>query len=204
SHAPAASAAEPHDDTASAIGSDERRMHVRAYNYWCSLLEGRDYPSIEDLEPDSIQDFGPHSVLLDFTEGSDNPATPYIGTAVREECGIGDDIKTISDVPGRSLLSRLTDHYMQIIANRAPVGFEAEFVNQRGRSICYRGILMPFSSDGDTIDFIYGVINWKDQGEAAPTPQGLRAELPPIEAEAEESEEAIEEEVLELVVPMLP
>jgi hypothetical protein len=27
--------------------------------------------------------------------------------------------------------------------------------------ICYRGILMPFSSDGDTIDFIYGVINWK-------------------------------------------
>ena len=64
-------------------------------------------------------------------------------------------------MPSRSLLSRLTDHYMQIIANRAPIGFEAEFVNQRGENICYRGILMPFSSDGDTIDFIYGVINWK-------------------------------------------
>ena len=108
-------------------------MHVRAYNYWCSLLDGRDFPSIEDLEPGDIQDFGPHSVLLDFTEGRDNPATPYIGTAIREECGIGDDIKSIADVPSRSLLSRLTDHYMQIIANRAPVGFEAEFVNQRGR-----------------------------------------------------------------------
>ena len=154
------------------IGADERRMHVRAYNYWCSLLDGRDYPSIEDLEPDNIQDFGPHSVLLDFTEGSDNPATPYIGTAIREECGLSDDIKSIDDVPGRSLLSRLTDHYMQIIANRAPVGFEAEFVNQRGRNICYRGILMPFSSDGDTIDFIYGVINWKDVGEAAEVPAG--------------------------------
>ena len=23
------------------IGTDERRMHVRAYNYWVSLLEGR-------------------------------------------------------------------------------------------------------------------------------------------------------------------
>ncbi|WP_332700120.1 hypothetical protein, partial [Halalkalibacter lacteus] len=79
-----------------------------------------DYPSIEDLEPGDIQDFGPHSVLLDFTEGSDNPATPYIGAAVREECGLGDDIKSIADVPSRSLLSRLTDHYMQIIANRAP------------------------------------------------------------------------------------
>jgi hypothetical protein len=29
----------------------------------------------------------------------------------------------------------------------------------------YRGILLPYSSDDDTIDFIYGVINWK---EAAP------------------------------------
>jgi len=78
-----AAAAEPQADIASAIGTDERRMHVRAYNYWCSLLDGRDYPSIEDLEPGDIQDFGPHSVLLDFTEGSDNPATPYIGTAIR-------------------------------------------------------------------------------------------------------------------------
>ena len=147
------------------IGSDERRMHVRAYNYWASLLDGRDYPSIEDLEPGDLKDFAPHSVLLDFTAGRDNPATPYIGDAIREECGLGDDIQTIADVPSRSLLSRLTDHYMQIIANRAPVGFEAEFDNQRGETICYRGILMPFSSDGDTIDFIYGVINWK-KGDA--------------------------------------
>ncbi len=195
-----AAAAEPQPDVASAIGSDERRMHVRAYNYWCSLLDGRDYPSVEDLEPGDIEDFGPNSVLLDFTEGSDNPATPYIGTAVREECGIGDDIKSIADVPGRSLLSRLTDHYMQIIANRAPVGFEAEFVNQRGRSIFYRGIMMPFSSDGDTIDFIYGVINWKDAGEAPETPQIIRAALPPLEPVIDEIEE--DDETLELTVPM--
>ena len=37
------------DDVAAAIGNDERRMHVRAYNYWASLLNGRDIPSIEDL-----------------------------------------------------------------------------------------------------------------------------------------------------------
>ncbi|HVF36976.1 MAG TPA: hypothetical protein VNA29_03435 [Sphingomicrobium sp.] len=189
--------AEPQPDVSMAIGSDERRMHVRAYNYWCSLLEGRDYPSIEDLEPGSIQDFGPHSVLLDFTEGSSNPATPYVGAAIRQECDLADDIKSIADVPSRSLLSRLTDHYMQIIANRAPVGFEAEFVNQRGHNICYRGILMPFSSDGDTIDFIYGVINWKDVGEAAEVGQVIRPALPPLDPETEEPED--EEEAPELV-----
>jgi hypothetical protein len=160
----------PPQDVAAAIGTDERRMHVRAYNYWVSLLDGRDFPSIEDLEPAEVDDFAANSVLLDFTCGQDNPALPYVGAVIREECELSDDARTIADVPSRSLLSRLTDHYLQIIANRSPVGFEAEFENPRGESICYRGILMPFSSDGDAIDFIYGVINWKHvENPTAPT-----------------------------------
>jgi hypothetical protein len=170
-------------DVSAAIGTDERRMHVRAYNYWVSLLEGRDFPSIEDLEPDDVSDFAAHSVLLDFTCGRDNPAVPYIGAAIREECGLDVDTNTIADVPSRSLLSRLTDHYLQIIANRAPIGFEAEFANQRDDTICYRGILMPFSSDGDTIDFIYGVINWKhvEASVAEPVQALVPAEPAPLE-----------------------
>ena len=190
---PSAIETAPGEDVAAAIGSDERRMHVRAYNYWVSLLDGRDFPSIEELEPGDVQDFAPNSILLDFTCGRDNPAVPYIGGAIREECGLDDSMRTIADVPARSLLSRLTDHYLQIIANRAPIGFEAEFQNQRGENICYRGILMPFSSDGDTIDFIYGVINWKTAGESAPAdePAGRDAEVasaievPIVEPEAE-------------------
>ncbi|MBA3577135.1 MAG: hypothetical protein H0W39_05950 [Sphingomonas sp.] len=189
-----------HEETvAIEIGTDERRMHVRAYNHWVSLLDGRDYPSIEDLEPGDLKDFANHSVLLDFTSGRNNPATPYIGTAIRAECDLDDEVRSIADVPSRSLLSRLTDHYMQIIANRAPVGFEAEFENQRGDNICYRGILMPFSSDGDTIDFIYGVINWKTvSGEQAQAPQAAQPYL-----EVEQEEEPIEpvEAAAELAVP---
>ncbi|MDO7833681.1 hypothetical protein Q4610_01360 [Sphingobium sp. HBC34] len=142
--------------------SDERRMQVRAYNYWASLLGDRVLPSIEDLSPDQLEDFGPHAVLLDFSVGLNNPAIVYLGSALRQECQIEGTIDYINDVPARSLLSRLTDHYLQIIANAAPIGFEAEFVNQRGAEIMYRGILMPFSSDDETIDFVFGVINWKE------------------------------------------
>ncbi len=144
------------------LGGDERRMHVRAYNHWVSLLKGRPYPSIEDLDPAGITDFGPHSVLLDFTHGEDNPGIAYLGAALRAECALEGPITSIADVPSRSLLSRLTDHYLQIIANRAPIGFEAEFVSSRGCTTLYRGILMPFSSSGDDIDFLFGVINWKE------------------------------------------
>lgn len=199
-------------DVAGAIGYDERRMYVRAYNYWISLLNERDFPSIEDLEPAEVEDFAAQSVLLDFTCGRDNPAMPYVGSAIRAECELNDEMRTVSDVPGRSLLSRLTDHYLQIIANRAPIGFEAEFENQRGENICYRGILMPFSSDGDTIDFIYGVINWKQVEESAGA-TAATAELQPetmkIAGIADASETSFghvqsfeEEQPLELTEPL--
>ena len=157
---PAATEAAAADDVAAAIGTDERRMHVRAYNYWVSLLDGRDYPSIEDLERRNL------TISPPTASCSISPAAATTGDALcrrRDPRGMRPrrQRRTIADIPSRSLLSRLTDHYLQIIANRAPVGFEAEFENPRDQTICYRGILMPFSSDGDTIDFIYGVINWK-------------------------------------------
>ena len=153
----------------SPIGQDERRMQVRAYNHWASLLDKRNFPSIEDLDPQALPDFGPYSVLLDFTGGIENPAIQFLGEKLGLECGTDGEIAALADVPARSLLSRITDHYMQILANQAPIGFEAEFVNQREQTILYRGILLPFSSDDDTIDFIYGVINWKELADQQTT-----------------------------------
>jgi hypothetical protein len=159
-----------------AIGQDERRMQVRAYNHWASLLGDATFPSIEALEPENLADFGPNSVLLDFSGGIDDPVVVYLGELLAAECGsTGAKIERLSDVPPRSLLSRITDHYMQILANQAPIGFEAEFVNERGASVLYRGILLPFSSDDQTIDFIYGVINWKEMADAGAADELLLA-----------------------------
>lgn len=144
------------------VSTDERRMQVRAYNFWTAQLHDKNYPAIEELDPSAVEDFRDYSVLLDFTSGIENPSIEFLGDKLRSECGLGDDVTYLDEVPSRSLLSRITDHYLQIIANRAPIGFEAEFVNDRGVNIMYRGILLPYSSDDDTIDFIYGVINWKE------------------------------------------
>ena len=144
------------------ISGDERRMQVRAYNFWTAQLHEKNYPSIEELDPAAVEDFRDYSVLLDFTSGIENPSIDFLGEKLRLECGLDANISYLDEVPGRSLLSRITDHYLQIIANRAPIGFEAEFVNDLGKTIMYRGILLPYSSDDDTIDFIYGVINWKE------------------------------------------
>ncbi len=151
------------------IGQDERRMQVRAYNYWAGLLGKRRFPSAERLIAGDMPEFAPNSVLLHFADGIEDPRILALGHALAAECGEDQQIGRLSQVPGRSVLSRITDHYLQIIANEAPIGFEAEFVNARGATILYRGILLPFSSDDARIDYIYGVINWKELADQRTT-----------------------------------
>ena len=158
------------------IGQDERRMQVRAYNFWAGLLGDLPFPSVASLVDSDAPDFANHAVLLKFDRGIENPAIAWLGEQLAIECDTTKAIKRLSDVPGRSLLSRITDHYMQIIANQAPIGFEAEFVNLRGVTVLYRGILLPFSSDGEAIDHVYGVINWKEVADQGTT-DALLAEI---------------------------
>ncbi|WP_066559116.1 PAS domain-containing protein [Croceicoccus bisphenolivorans] len=153
-----------------AIGQDERRMQVRAYNLWAELLADRSFPDIGKFDPRDNADFGEYAVLLDFSTGIDDPMVLHLGARLAGECGVagGSDFTgQLSDVPAGSLISRITDHYVQILARQSPIGFEAEFVNRHGKLIVYRGILLPFSSDDRNIDHIYGVLNWK---EVADTP----------------------------------
>ena len=166
---------EPCMDLPPMIGTDERRMHVRAYEMWLSLLNERDYPTLADLESESMGEFGPYSVLLDFSADRANPTIAFLGNALRDEGELETDIATVADVPERSLLSRLTGHYAEILDNRAPVGFEAEFISHRGQPMLYRGILMPYSSDGEAIDLIHGVINWKQAAEETLAPDIIQA-----------------------------
>lgn len=151
------------------IGQDERRMQVRAYNYWASLLGKRRFPAPERLLAGEMPEFSGNAVLLHFEDGLDDPSVLALGEALAAECGGDGAIRRLSHVPGRSVLSRITDHYLQIIANEAPIGFEAEFVNLRGATVLYRGILLPFSTDDATIDYIYGVINWKELADQRTT-----------------------------------
>ncbi|QVM84530.1 PAS domain-containing protein [Novosphingobium decolorationis] len=170
-------------DTPASVGRDERRMQVRAYNFWAGLLGERAFPHTDDLAPETIFDFGPNSVLLDFAEGIEDPIVRFVGATLAQECDLDTPIRTLAEVPSRSLLSRITDHYMQILANQAPIGFEAEFVNQRGETVLYRGILLPFARDDATIDAILGVINWKTLSAAEAQARAARGGDAPAQAD---------------------
>lgn len=143
----------------------ERRMNIAAYNYWEGLLADRPFPAVADLDPEALQPFSRNALLIDFTKGYEEPVLRYVGPDLRKESGFHQDDSDPTNVPRGTVLSRLTDHYLEILANRSPVGFEAEFNHRNGVHVMYRGILMPLSDDGENINFIYGVVSWRSDGE---------------------------------------
>ena len=183
----------------SPVGQDERRMQVRAFNHWSELLGGQALPHIEDLEPEFLGDFGPYSVLLDFSTGSTTPTVQFIGSELRGECRMHDLVEELGDIPRDSLLARIADNYLKVVSEEGPVSFEDECTNARGQKVAYRGILLPYSSDHDTIDFVYAVINWKEVADSrtadellAEIDRAMEASAPVVQDKPSEARDTIE------------
>ncbi len=157
----------------------ERRMQVRAYNFWASMLGHRRYPAVADLSRGGMRDFGPRAVLLDFSQRVNSPRIAYLGEELAQLCGIdAAGLQSLCEAPEGSLLARLSAHHPQVLTTSSPTGFDSAFVGPQQTTIFYRGIMLPFSSDDATIDYVLAVVNWKEVAgdaslEPVPTP-GLR------------------------------
>jgi hypothetical protein len=155
--------------------ADERRLHLRAYHHWAALRQDRLMPAPTDLDVTRLGVLAPNAVLVELA--GETPVLRYVGERLRREARHNGEVPLRLDaVPPDSVLARLTDHLAGAAGRCAPVRFEAEFVSLRGRETMSRGILMPLSSDGSTVDALFGVINWKEV--AAPELAGrLAAEI---------------------------
>ena len=147
------------------MAGDDRRMQVRAYKFWSSLLQGQNFPRVADLPLDALPDFGPSSILIDLR--GPQPLIRFLGEELRIEAGLAEHFDSLAQVPPRSLISRLTDRCAELVTCQSALGFEAEFLSHKGQETLYRGLLLPFSSDGIEVDYAYGVISWKTRAEPA-------------------------------------
>lgn len=147
------------------LSGRERRLHLQAYEYWYGLLQGRRFPSISDMGREQIDLFRAQSFLVDFPQRYGDPALRFVGDDIMAQYEGDNDLVGVSvkKIPSESILSRLSIHYMEVISNRAPISFEAEFDNSEGTTICYRGILLPFSDDDVDIHFIMGILTWEEK-----------------------------------------
>ena len=141
------------------------RLEARALDYWASLLNGRQCPAIEDLDLRSSKDFDAHGILFDFTGDRGSPKISHMGAEWGEHLAGSGENGPLDETLGYSLVTHLKKHFSQIFAEQVPIDFEEVFLKSNGDSIVGHGVLLPWTSGGDQIDFILAVMNWKGSEE---------------------------------------
>ena len=169
-------ASDPHRDRALGYPSD-RRLTISLSDYWESLRGDTVYPLLSDIDMKVINDVRADCFLLEFRDGDEHPVFRFVGRGLTDECGQDLTQKTVLDVPRGTLLTQLTDLFLNVLNNEGPVGAQGEFTDRGGQMRLYRGIMVPFSENGGRIDFILGAISAKAKEKSSETT------LPPIDVQ---------------------
>ena len=141
---------------------DDRRLHYRALAQWQEKLPKKGLPSLSDFHPSNSADLAENSFVLDVAGGIRKPVIVYSGAQIDEACGEPVTGRVSTELPGSTVFFHLADHFVEAIANRAPISFEAEYRKADGTDCRYRGILLPLSENGADINAIVGVLNWAE------------------------------------------
>jgi chromosome partitioning protein len=151
----------------------DRRLASRFLNYWESLRGSNGLPLISDLNFDVMGEFVPYAFNLDLTTGADDPKVCFLGRQLARECGGDITNQGISRLLPQSLLARAIERRGEVVSEGKPCLISDDYINAEGDKVLYRAVMMPFSTTGDTIDFIIGAINSKtvDVGRTAASPK---------------------------------
>jgi hypothetical protein len=181
------------------IAASERRKHATVYNYWLSIRGDRHFPPIRDLDPLEISDAGPFSVLMELIGGGEDADIRHLGQAIKG----GVKAERISEAPNPSLLSCIMKQLTVVSSKRQALAFEDEFSADGASTRCWV-TLLPFSSTGTYVDYVYGFVTLAETSKAATTAEPVEEtpEQPALEAEepvesAEQASEPAEEVVAE-------
>ena len=177
------------------IAASERRKHATVYNYWLSIRGDRHFPPIRDLDPLEISDAGPFSVLLELIGGGEDADIRHLGQAIKA----GVKAERISEAPNPSLLSCIMKQLTVVSSKRQALAFEDEFAADGATTRCWV-TLLPFSSTGTYVDYVYGFVTLAEtsKAEAVTDPVEEAPEQPDAEVEeavetAPQTEEVVEE-----------
>lgn len=165
---------------ASGKSGTERRAHLKVYQVWSELNGESGLPSASDILAHPGFTYSANAVLIEIDENCSGQITAIGSNIALPQARLP---MPLDAVPGRSLVSRLTDHVLEPLANRTPIGFEADFIDENGQELSYRAIAMPCADDGIHIDTVLGVITYKVRSEV-PDPKPPAGAQPPAQAKS--------------------
>lgn len=154
----------------------ERRLHNQARAIWSSSRRGNAIPALSDFDFRRIDAISEHGFLLEISQ-TGAPLVTQAGDIICEEAGQLAIPVSLEAIPERSLLWQFASRWEDAVRISEPVNSEYEFVTEFDFLILCRGVLLPLSTDGRSVDHVYGVITWtsrKVTGGKPNVPRGQR------------------------------
>lgn len=126
----------------------------QALAYWQRIRAGREMPARADLNPGDIPKLLPFMILIDVLHDPLDFRYRLIGTeidriVVRNYKGV-----KFSELPDKKAPNPIWQHHQEAVETRAPVRKELSYHGPDGDVRRIEHCLMPFSTEGKTIDQI--------------------------------------------------
>ena len=117
-------------------------------------------PTPGEVDGTRIPDMWGHCFIVDL-RATDEPVFSYVGEhhvaiLVRDPKG-----RPVSAAGADTLLGQAVSYHRQVLARGIPITLGGQFVNQAGRTVLYRSILLPLGEDG-RISGLFGGANCRE------------------------------------------
>ncbi len=149
--------------------SSENRMVLQLFNYWKRISKDRLFPSLVDVDPNSIGDIWPYCFILDVSTDVAKPVFHYIGKSLERDRQIDLALAETDSVEENgehntppTRLGRAARYFRQTLLKKAPVTSGGVFAHPNGKTILFRSILLPLSDDDRTFNYVLGAVSSRE------------------------------------------
>ena len=137
----------------------ERRLVLRLMAYWDDMRGDSLLPVAADIDPEVLGDDWAHCYLLEARYPAIHSEFKHIGSIFDPEMPEG-GIDTMLECPHGTLLHAATHYLDRVLQKKVPISLGGA-ASLGPDEVIYRSVLLPFSSDGETIDHVLGGANYK-------------------------------------------
>ena len=160
-HADSASQSERHGSFIGRLRHpmDERRLIYRVLRHWTEMAIAQRYPTMDNIDPWLIGDDWANCTMLKLSGDKERSTFVVVGKNLVPP-GLSLDGASIARCPRETVLADLVKHLDACAADGAPVIIDGS-AEHLGATVQYRGILLPLSSNGQSVDAIFSAANFR-------------------------------------------
>lgn len=136
----------------------------QGHDYWNAKRGGRWAPSRADLDPAEVKSLLPHVILMDVVRNAAFGPLDFryrlIGTKIDEHSSGRFTGRMMSEIPHQRPPSRLWSNLEWVVSEQQPKANRVPYAGPHRDFLSVVDLVMPLSSDGETVDMLFCIIDY--------------------------------------------